>query len=193
MQPFSCVAIRMAVGLNLFEHICAAKGPISSAQLSKLTDGEEILICKYSPRPCTNVRTHPSPARILRVVASIDFIQQTGPYTWLANHTTHAMSLPSIAARYRYISPFPFYISPPNPPTQSQTTQLIPKQLRSPNPHRLPRHRLPHPNFLGQPHIPPRRHLPIRSANQTALIRLLANPTRAFRRLQLIHGGRGGQ
>ncbi|KAF1915348.1 sterigmatocystin 8-O-methyltransferase [Ampelomyces quisqualis] len=83
-KPFSYLAIRMAVGLNLFEHICAAKEPISSAQLSKISGGEELLI-----------------TRILRVIASINFVNQPGPYTWLANPTTHTMALPPIAANYR--------------------------------------------------------------------------------------------
>jgi hypothetical protein len=43
-------------------------------------------------------------ARILRVVASIDFVEQTGPYEWLANETTQAMALPPVAAGYRYLS-----------------------------------------------------------------------------------------
>ncbi|KAH7386795.1 putative O-methyltransferase [Phaeosphaeria sp. MPI-PUGE-AT-0046c] len=83
-KPFSFVALRLAVGLNLFEHICTAQSPISSTELAKLSGGEEILI-----------------SRILRVVASIGFVTQTSSYTWLANPTTHAMALPPIAAGYR--------------------------------------------------------------------------------------------
>jgi hypothetical protein len=37
----------MAVGLNLFQHISAANSAISSAQLSALSGGEEILICSF--------------------------------------------------------------------------------------------------------------------------------------------------
>jgi hypothetical protein len=36
----------MAVGLKLFDHISAAANAITSAELSKLTGDEEILICK---------------------------------------------------------------------------------------------------------------------------------------------------
>jgi hypothetical protein len=46
LQPFSSVAIRMAVGLKLFDYTCAAPGAITSAELSKLSGGEESLICE---------------------------------------------------------------------------------------------------------------------------------------------------
>jgi hypothetical protein len=40
----------MAVGLKLFDHLCAVQGPVSSAKLSILSGGEEMLICVYTAR-----------------------------------------------------------------------------------------------------------------------------------------------
>lgn len=94
----------MAVGLKLFEHICSAPGPISSAELSKLSGGEEMLICKLTQYNLVNVLIFK--ARILRVVASVEFVEQSGPNDWLANETTRVVALPTIAAGYRCVYSF---------------------------------------------------------------------------------------
>jgi hypothetical protein len=46
--PFSGIGIRMAASLKLFDHISAATGAITSAELSRLSGGEEVLICKVA-------------------------------------------------------------------------------------------------------------------------------------------------
>jgi hypothetical protein len=54
----------MATGMKLFEHISAAIGVISSAELSKLSGADEMLISRLAPsyiRPCIDVQSTYSP------------------------------------------------------------------------------------------------------------------------------------
>ncbi|KAF1965601.1 S-adenosyl-L-methionine-dependent methyltransferase [Bimuria novae-zelandiae CBS 107.79] len=80
-KSYTSIAARNAVDLNLFEHISSAPTPISSEELSALTNAESLLI-----------------SRILRLLASVRFVNEAGEDRWTANETTRAMASPPIAA-----------------------------------------------------------------------------------------------
>ncbi|ORX90665.1 putative O-methyltransferase [Clohesyomyces aquaticus] len=87
-KPFITVTARIAVDLNIFSLI-VEEGTrdrlVSSAKLAEKNGGEEVLI-----------------SRILRVVASIDFVLEAGDNLWSANETTTAMASELIAAGHRF-------------------------------------------------------------------------------------------
>ncbi|KAH7122681.1 sterigmatocystin 8-O-methyltransferase [Dendryphion nanum] len=86
-KPFLSIAARIAVGLDLFTPIVARDGTsITSEELARVSGGEQMLI-----------------SRILRVMASIGFVEQDGLYSWRANETTKAMASPPIAAGHRFV------------------------------------------------------------------------------------------
>lgn len=86
-QPFITIVARIAVGMDLFASIVAADGKsITSKELAQLKGGEEIPI-----------------SRVLRMLASVDFVEQDGPYDWRANDTTRAMASAPISAGHRFV------------------------------------------------------------------------------------------
>jgi hypothetical protein len=47
-QPYDTMAARIAISLNLFEHIATCnRETITSKELAVITGGEEVLICTY--------------------------------------------------------------------------------------------------------------------------------------------------
>ncbi|KAK2615902.1 hypothetical protein N8I77_002625 [Diaporthe amygdali] len=85
--PFFAVAARIADGLNLFKHIVNHGGPISSEKLAALSQGEELLI-----------------VRILRLLATVGFVNEVGFQKWEATGITRAMATEEIAAGHRMVS-----------------------------------------------------------------------------------------
>ncbi|CAI6261928.1 unnamed protein product [Periconia digitata] len=85
-KPYTTVAARIAVDLDLFNHICAASGDVTSKQLANLTRGDELLI-----------------SRILRLLAATGFVDNTGEDEWKSNETTQAMAMPAIEAGHRFV------------------------------------------------------------------------------------------
>ncbi|KAF2702772.1 sterigmatocystin 8-O-methyltransferase [Pleomassaria siparia CBS 279.74] len=85
-RPYTTIAARIAVDLNLFEHIASKSGSITSRELATLSKADELLI-----------------ARILRLLATADFVEESGEDQWSANDTTRAMTSPPIAAGHRFV------------------------------------------------------------------------------------------
>ncbi|RYO87813.1 hypothetical protein DL764_008807 [Monosporascus ibericus] len=77
---------RIAVQLNLFEHIVNHGVPISSRELASLSGGEELLII-----------------RVLRCVSSVGLVHEVGERLWQANPITEAMATEGIAAGHRML------------------------------------------------------------------------------------------
>jgi len=44
-KPYISIAVRIAVDLELFQHISSAPGAVSSAQLARESGGDKVLIC----------------------------------------------------------------------------------------------------------------------------------------------------
>lgn len=93
--------------LDLFSHISSrAKDPITSKELVAATKGDEYLICEQMILYTIHCRPGidlTETARTLRLLASVDFVQQTGPDQWCANATTHAMTSAPLAAGHRFV------------------------------------------------------------------------------------------
>ncbi|KAF2658527.1 sterigmatocystin 8-O-methyltransferase [Lophiostoma macrostomum CBS 122681] len=85
-RPYITIAARIAVDLKLFESIALLGGPISSAELAAASGGDEVLI-----------------TRILRLLASVEFVEESEPSTWSCNDTTVAMASAPIAAGHRIV------------------------------------------------------------------------------------------
>ncbi|PVI03456.1 sterigmatocystin 8-O-methyltransferase [Periconia macrospinosa] len=85
-KPYTTIAARIAVDLNLFHHISSAPGGTTSKQLADLTGADELLI-----------------SRILRLLASTSFVDELGEDEWGANATTQALATPPIAAGHRFV------------------------------------------------------------------------------------------
>ncbi|KAK4496566.1 hypothetical protein PRZ48_012546 [Zasmidium cellare] len=84
--PFIPSAVRIAVELHLFESLCESESPLSTAKLGDLTGADSLLL-----------------NRILRLLASINFVQESGPDRSSTTPTTHAMANPNIAAGHRFV------------------------------------------------------------------------------------------
>ncbi|KAL4869529.1 hypothetical protein BDV12DRAFT_208378 [Aspergillus spectabilis] len=89
-SPMIAVSARIAVDLNLFEHI-VQHGPVTSEALARLSGAEELLI-----------------VRVLRLLSSVYFVQETigASRTWEPTRITKAMGTKEIAAGHRMISQF---------------------------------------------------------------------------------------
>ncbi|KAA8571902.1 hypothetical protein EYC84_001853 [Monilinia fructicola] len=85
-STFVPMSARIAVDLNLFEHIANHDGPITVAQLSSLSGAETLLI-----------------SRILRLLSEAKFVKEVGEETWEATPITVAMTLKGIAAGHRML------------------------------------------------------------------------------------------
>ncbi|KAF1962612.1 sterigmatocystin 8-O-methyltransferase [Byssothecium circinans] len=85
-KPYTSIAARIAVDLDLFQHISAKSGSISSKELATLTKADELLL-----------------SRILRLLAAADFVDEPDEDQWSANDTTRAMVSPPIAAGHRFV------------------------------------------------------------------------------------------
>ncbi|KAI0197625.1 putative O-methyltransferase [Astrocystis sublimbata] len=85
-SPFTPIAARIAVEMNLFLYISQKNGPITSHELATLSGGEEELI-----------------VRILRVLVPMGLLDEVGEKTWEARPVTHAMASEGIAAGYRMV------------------------------------------------------------------------------------------
>ncbi|KAI1486916.1 sterigmatocystin 8-O-methyltransferase [Biscogniauxia mediterranea] len=85
-SPFVAVAARIAVDLNLFKLIVDHGSPITSVELATLSGGEELLI-----------------VRILRPLASLEFVKEVDNQTWIATPVTKAMATEEIAAGHRMV------------------------------------------------------------------------------------------
>lgn len=87
LKPFIAIAARTAVGLNLFSPIVECKDrSITTQELARITGAEELLV-----------------SRIVRALASVDFVTETGQDQWTANATTEAMVLAPVAAGHRFM------------------------------------------------------------------------------------------
>ncbi|KAI0505343.1 sterigmatocystin 8-O-methyltransferase [Xylaria bambusicola] len=84
--PFIPIAVKIAIEMNVIEHIVKATGPITSDELAKLTNAEELLI-----------------SRVLRVIASVGLVANVGDRTWQATPVTKAMAFEGVSAGYRMI------------------------------------------------------------------------------------------
>ncbi|OTB08556.1 hypothetical protein M426DRAFT_7869 [Hypoxylon sp. CI-4A] len=85
-SPFMTIAARIAINLDLFKRIVDHDGPITSGELSSQSGGEELLI-----------------VRILRPLASVQFIKEVGERKWEATPITKAMAADEIAAGHRMV------------------------------------------------------------------------------------------
>ncbi|KAF2871891.1 O-methyltransferase-domain-containing protein [Massariosphaeria phaeospora] len=85
-KPYTTVAARIAVDLNLFQHICDHVDGITSQKLAELTGADEVLI-----------------TRILRLLAATAHLSESSTNTWTANPTTHALASPPVAAGHRFV------------------------------------------------------------------------------------------
>ncbi|KAK6949473.1 hypothetical protein Daesc_009554 [Daldinia eschscholtzii] len=84
VAPFITIAARISIGLGLFKLIANHNGPVTSKELALLSGGEELLII-----------------RILRVLASVSFVEEVGENTWKATPITMVMATDEIAAGHR--------------------------------------------------------------------------------------------
>ncbi|KAI1307476.1 putative O-methyltransferase [Xylaria venustula] len=85
-SPFVSVAARIAVQLNLFEHISNCQDGISSDKLASLSEAEELLI-----------------VRALRPLAATGFVKEIAERTWAPTPVTFAMATEGIAAGHRVL------------------------------------------------------------------------------------------
>ncbi|KAF3484260.1 uncharacterized protein GIQ15_03584 [Arthroderma uncinatum] len=85
-SPMIAVSARIAVDLNLFEHI-VKEGPVTSARLAELSGAEELLII-----------------RVLRPLSTSHFVEEVASKTWKATRVSKAMATEEIAAGHRMIS-----------------------------------------------------------------------------------------
>ncbi|KAI1196277.1 putative O-methyltransferase [Nemania serpens] len=85
-SPFTPIAARIAVEMNLFRYISEKRGPITSHELASLSGGEEELII-----------------RLLRVLVPVGLLDEVSEKTWQAKPVTHAMASEGIAAGYRMV------------------------------------------------------------------------------------------
>ncbi|KAF2438301.1 sterigmatocystin 8-O-methyltransferase [Karstenula rhodostoma CBS 690.94] len=85
-KPYTSIAARIAIDLGLFFHICSAPASITAKELSSVTKAESLLI-----------------SRVLRLLASVGFVDETGEDQWAGNDTTRAMATPPIAAGHRFV------------------------------------------------------------------------------------------
>ena len=85
--PFVAFAVQTAVRMKLFEALVKQKGSaITTFEISKLCNAENLLV-----------------SRIMRLLASMNYVAEASSETWLANETTHAMAVPAIAAGHRFV------------------------------------------------------------------------------------------
>ena len=98
-SPYVAIAARIAVDLDLFEHICAHKG-ISTAELAAKAKSEPLMISISFPsdRAPANGR-----ARLLRLLAGLGFVRELAQDQWAATSITEAMATPLIAAGHQII------------------------------------------------------------------------------------------
>jgi hypothetical protein len=95
---------RVAVDLNLFEHIVNNPGPITASKLATLTGGEELLLGQLS-----SISTFIEPflmkieVRILRTLSAAGFVEEVGEKTWKATNISRAMADDRIAAGHRML------------------------------------------------------------------------------------------
>lgn len=80
----------MAVDIDLFARIDAQDAPVSSTKLAEITGAEQDLI-----------------VRLLRLLASVDFVREHTNDMWSASPTTSAMAMPGVAAGVRMIYDLP--------------------------------------------------------------------------------------
>ncbi|KAI0199349.1 putative O-methyltransferase [Astrocystis sublimbata] len=85
-SPFMAIAARIATQLDLFKHIANHDGPVTSNELASLSEGEELLII-----------------RVLRPMAAIGFVKETGERKWIATPLTFAMTTEGIASGHRML------------------------------------------------------------------------------------------
>ncbi|TGO13823.1 hypothetical protein BTUL_0063g00560 [Botrytis tulipae] len=99
------MSARIAVDLNLFEHIVKYE-PVNVAKLAELSGAEELLLSiytllylyiEYRETEGTNKRVE----RILRPLASTKFVKEVDEETWGATPVTKAMTQKGIAAGHR--------------------------------------------------------------------------------------------
>ncbi|THV44535.1 hypothetical protein BGAL_0622g00010 [Botrytis galanthina] len=106
-STFIPMSARIAVDLNLFEHI-AKYEPVNVAKLAELSGAEELLLSiytlfylyiEYREAKGTNKRVE----RILRPLASTNFVKEVDEETWGATLVTKAMTQKGIAAGHRML------------------------------------------------------------------------------------------
>ncbi|BCS24052.1 uncharacterized protein APUU_40496A [Aspergillus puulaauensis] len=85
-SPVIATSVRLAVDMNLFEHI-VRDGPVTSARLAALSGAEELFII-----------------RILRIASTVHFVEETAANTWKATRITEVMARKGISASHRVIS-----------------------------------------------------------------------------------------
>ncbi|KAL4922923.1 o-methyltransferase [Aspergillus aurantiobrunneus] len=84
--PMIAATVRIAIDLNLFEHI-VQYSPVPATRLAALSGAEEPLVF-----------------RILRLLSAVHFVEETAPRTWKATPITEAMATKGIPAGHRMIS-----------------------------------------------------------------------------------------
>lgn len=118
------MSARIAVDLNLFEHIVKYE-PVNVAELAELSGAEELLLSIYTlfylyiecrETEGTNKRVE----RILRPLASTNFVKEVDEEAWGATPVTKAMTQKGIAAGHRMLYVYPYFspllLSPPSLP-----------------------------------------------------------------------------
>ncbi|KAI1352909.1 putative O-methyltransferase [Xylaria sp. FL0043] len=85
-SPFVAIAARVAVQLDLFEHISNSNQGVRSDELASLSGGEELLI-----------------VRILRPLAATGFVKEVAERTWAPTPVTFAMATEGIASGHRML------------------------------------------------------------------------------------------
>lgn len=96
------VAARIAVGLDLFSLISAKAESVSSKELAKASGGEPALIRKFALF-FQIISYLSSKDRVLRLLASAEFVKEVEEDKWSANSTTKAMATAPIAAGHRMV------------------------------------------------------------------------------------------
>ncbi|KAJ4244757.1 hypothetical protein NW762_014333 [Fusarium torreyae] len=85
-SPFVVVAARIAIDLNLFNIIEEHKEGISTDKLAQESGGQSLLVF-----------------RLLRLLASVGFINEKDENLWAPAPLTHAMAIPTVAAGHRMV------------------------------------------------------------------------------------------
>jgi hypothetical protein len=102
LKPYVSIAARIAVDLDLFKHIVEHPHGVTSQKLASVTEGDEVLICE-SDKQSLHICINRTAARILRLLASTDIVDELAHNQWAANDMTHAMAAPPIAAGHRFV------------------------------------------------------------------------------------------
>ncbi|KAI0411727.1 sterigmatocystin 8-O-methyltransferase [Xylaria grammica] len=85
-SPFTPIAVKIAIEMNLIKLIVDHNGAITSDELAERSNGEELLI-----------------TRILRALASVGLVANVGERTWEATPVTRAIAAEGVSAGFRMV------------------------------------------------------------------------------------------